>query len=321
MDNPYQPLLVTMSRFGAKGSPSDFYWAVNEAFHKAEAPLYDKLHRAMYEEEFEVWRRLITRIPKTGRKLTVLDVGCGTGLVGDFIYKLVPDRIDKIVLLDPSAAMLSEAQSKAGKWGWDTEYIHGNIDAISADRRFDLITTNSVLHHVVDLPAFCNKISSIMEPGGLFLAAQDPASDSSGNVVSERRLKIALRRRLFKRLINKIKFLFRKNTKNQPIVELITNEILIGKGVIATPMDISSIYSVTDFHVPNQPGGFGSGISANKLATWFTSLSLIEVITYNFHGLPWTDLTEFERQEERRLLLEGDQNGFELATAWIKIGE
>jgi hypothetical protein len=89
--------------------------------------------------------------------------------------------------------------------------------------------------------------------------------------------------------------------------------------VIARPMDEKSIYAVTDFRIPGQPGDLGSGVDLGQLGRWLPRMKLIAVVSYAFHGLRWTALTRGERRRERDWLDSGDTHGSEIAAAWQRL--
>src|ERR1700736_4402614 len=77
----YESLRPLMARFGAVGEPKAFYWAVNAAFHTAEAREYDSIHADMFDGLRPIWQRLTAALPSEPARLDILDVGAGTGLV------------------------------------------------------------------------------------------------------------------------------------------------------------------------------------------------------------------------------------------------
>jgi len=94
---------------------------------------------------------------------------------------------------------------------------------------------------------------------------------------------------------------------------------LLEQGVIARPMDMESIWAVTDFHVPGQPGSIGRGISLENMQAWLgPTFRRTDTFTYQFHGLPWDRLDAQVRAAEEAMLAQSDPHGAVFAAAWLK---
>ncbi len=314
-----------MESHGATGSAERFYWAVNDAYHAAEAKGYDTIHADMYAGLGPIWRRLLTQI--SSHEINALDVGAGTGLMGEMLVRFCPGKIVRLTALDPSAAMLEEHRKKSVRWPFPTDYVLGDIGSLPADAGYHLVIVNSVLHHIVELESFCRRIQEIVVPGGFIATAQDPRDEAGSDHILKERSAFA-RKRWSRKLRKSDIFgrIFRKSHMvcasliGRPYIAPLAravNATLLCKGIIARPMTLASIHSVTDFHVPGE-GGWGQGIRVAQLSTWFDALSLVETFTYQFHGIEWTSLTPKEQQLELELLSGGDAHGSLFATLWSK---
>jgi ubiquinone/menaquinone biosynthesis C-methylase UbiE len=120
-----------MERFGVTCSAEQFYWHVNDAYHTVEAAEYDHLHASMFKILDEIWMRALTQLPEGQQKLRVLDVGSGTGLVGELLNRLVPDRIESLTCVEPNKAMIQQAKLKASKWRFQTTFVNGDLASIT----------------------------------------------------------------------------------------------------------------------------------------------------------------------------------------------
>ena len=319
--DPYAPLRGLMRRHGASCSPKEFYWAVNSAYHAVEAAQYDELHADMYAELPPVWRRLLGHLPASPTQLRFLDIGAGTGLVGEFLQEMCPDHIGALVLLEPCEAMIEIARKKSEGWSFATEFVQGDISALGGDSLFDVVTANSVLHHIVDLGEFCGKAESLVRPGGVLLTAQDSRADApSDSVFLKRRGTVARRsgrglcartQSLAARAVRRIRPGFRLGGLAEA-----ANAPLLNEGVIKSPMTLAAIWSVTDFHVPGQIGGMGRGISFLDLERYMGRMTLVDSATYHFHGSNWQSLTQAEKERELGWWNAGDPHGEMFCTAW-----
>lgn len=108
-------------------------------------------------------------IPVT-REMRALEFGAGTGIAGF----LLRDHLRKITLIDSSPEMVKIMKGKIRK-------THvSNLKAILFDleknpwtgRRFDLVMTQMVLHHIVDIESIIRKFHNLLRSGG-YLAIAD----------------------------------------------------------------------------------------------------------------------------------------------------
>lgn len=89
----------------------------------------------------------LTRCGRPPAELRVLDAGCGTGAYA----KAVVGRVGRIVALDTSAGMLRVARRKlrAEERGGRLTFTRGRVQGFPfADRSFDGVMFNQVLHHL-----------------------------------------------------------------------------------------------------------------------------------------------------------------------------
>jgi SAM-dependent methyltransferase len=110
---------------------------------------------------FDIIRRLIVG------PHTVLDAGCGTGALTRHMTAFAV-RVDAV---DPSAAMIEEAQRAPGGRDPRIRWIVGSAEAAPLDPPYGLVTTGQSLHwmdHEVVMPRF----RKALVPGG-FLVATD----------------------------------------------------------------------------------------------------------------------------------------------------
>lgn len=318
----YEPLRPIMATHGATCTPREFYWQVNEAFHTVEAQSYDDIHSGMFAGSDPMWGRLLKCAPDGS--WDVLDVGAGTGLVGEHLLRLAPGRVTSLVMLDPNDAMLERARERSETWpafAGGIEFVQGDIAAVER-RSFDLITVSSVFHHVVEIQDFSQRIKRLLRPGGVLLQMQDPRAGNDVDATLRERREAArapVRASLYKRVRaaggNVLRRLGLKQSGSA--VANSTNDLLVEAGVIARPLDMATIWAVTDFHVPGQPGGVGQGIALSQLAEWL-QLEQLDSFTYEFQGKAWDELTPDELAKEKAWWDGGDEHGAIFGSAWRK---
>lgn len=111
-----------------------------------------------------------------GRKLgDVLDLGCGTGLIGATLHDMLGGRL---VGVDLSARMLAEARAKQVY----TDLRCAEITAaLAADEtRYDLITMADVLCYFGPIEALLATAAAHLNPGGMLVLSIEQAAEGEG---------------------------------------------------------------------------------------------------------------------------------------------
>ncbi|WDM84872.1 bifunctional 2-polyprenyl-6-hydroxyphenol methylase/3-demethylubiquinol 3-O-methyltransferase UbiG [Ehrlichia sp. JZT12] len=105
-------------------------------------------------------------IPDTDlRSLSVLDVGCGGGLLSESIARLGM----KIVGIDASEENINVARSHALERNLpNLDYHCTTVGAlVDSQKRYDIITVMEVVEHVDNLPIFIKNICSVLSDNGI----------------------------------------------------------------------------------------------------------------------------------------------------------
>lgn len=113
-----------------------------------------------------------------------LDLGCGTGLMGE----VVRDRVDHLTGIDLSPGMLAVARAKTARGRPLYErLVEGDLGAALADlpeASADLCLAADVLIYVADLATFLARVGRVLRPGGLG-AVTVQSHDGPGSVLGE----------------------------------------------------------------------------------------------------------------------------------------
>ena len=109
--------------------------------------------------------KLIFKEIKIDKNQSVLDYGCGTGLLG---YNLV-EKAGNVTFCDSSSGMLEQVEKKRAFYGYKNVSIL-NADLLTDDLpgKFNMIFSMLVLHHVKNIPALLEKFYNHLEEEGLF---------------------------------------------------------------------------------------------------------------------------------------------------------
>ena len=98
--------------------------------------------------------------------LTLLDVGCGGGLVAEPLARLGAE----VLGVDPAQESIAVARAHAEATGARLAYRVGAVeDLVAEGAQFDVVTALEVVEHVADLRAFVAAAAAAVRPGGLIL--------------------------------------------------------------------------------------------------------------------------------------------------------
>ena len=319
-EQEYEKLRPVMQECGSTLSPREFHWAVNLAFHSAESEYYEREHAGMIATMTENWSILLEPLrARPAKSIHWLDVGCGPGVLGDVVARILADRIQQGVFLDPNPNMLRLCEAKARQWLFPSRFVRGTIFDLGMEEPFDLITCNSVLHHIVEIDGFCSRVAGLLASNGLFAHCYDPRRGAASDRVLSRRSATARWAHAWQSVGHRVGELYRKITRSPSftkIVEAETNRELLKSRAVATPLNIRSIWAVTDFRVPNQPGSFGEGLSPAELRSSLHGLDLQQYFTYCFFGRE--KIVNPFKKLERHLFNRRDEHGALFGASWLK---
>lgn len=100
--------------------------------------------------------------PLTG--LSVLDIGCGGGLVAEPIARMGAD----VTAIDADAVAIDAARSHAAARGVGIDYRVGAAEDLAArGKGFDLVLALEIIEHVADRDAFLATVGRLTAPDGL----------------------------------------------------------------------------------------------------------------------------------------------------------
>jgi len=96
--------------------------------------------------------------------LSVLDIGCGGGLVSEPLARLGAS----VTGIDPASENIEAAKAHARGAGVKVKYRAATAEAIAAEGvSFDAVLVLEVVEHVPDMPAFLKLLAPLAKPGGV----------------------------------------------------------------------------------------------------------------------------------------------------------
>lgn len=152
---------------------------VNELFHDFTGEQYESLYPEILAQEKERWEKTAAQFLAFMHPIRIVDIGTGTGFVPLRIAGMLR-KGDIFICSDISRGILEVARRNIQKCQFDCEFKFAKIDPqmpfkLEFDTCFaDVVTMNSVLHHVKDTNAFLNEIDRILKPNGLLFIGHEP---------------------------------------------------------------------------------------------------------------------------------------------------
>jgi 2-polyprenyl-6-hydroxyphenyl methylase/3-demethylubiquinone-9 3-methyltransferase len=106
------------------------------------------------------------KAPPSLSGLSVLDIGCGGGLVAEPLTRLGA----AVTGIDPARETIEAAKAHARGAGLSIAYEATPAEALAdAGRTFDVVLLLEVVEHVPDVPAFLRRLAPLVAPGGMMI--------------------------------------------------------------------------------------------------------------------------------------------------------
>lgn len=98
--------------------------------------------------------------------LSVLDIGCGGGLIAEPLTRLGA----AVTAIDPGSDNIAAAKTHAEAQGLSIDYRADKAESLAEKgETFDTVLCLEVVEHVPDVPAFIKMIAPLVKPGGLLV--------------------------------------------------------------------------------------------------------------------------------------------------------
>src|SRR5215204_589604 len=143
MLKPYQPQLPI----------EELVVEVNKLYHSYEAENYDEAHSEIRLQLPPIWQEMIAQLLERTKdvKWNILDFGCGTGFEAEQLIRNLPQgSIAKLTCYDPSPEMLERCTKKISALFPSATFTSEFKTYPVREGQFNLIATNSLLHHLPD---------------------------------------------------------------------------------------------------------------------------------------------------------------------------
>ena len=111
----------------------------------------------------EIFRKIISHLDKN-KSYSILDFGCGTGLLCKFISENFPNA--KIEGIDISSQMIEKAKINCP----NCNFYVGDITSINLPN-YDVIVSKDVFNHIDDIHQTISRLNDLLNPKGLLVIA------------------------------------------------------------------------------------------------------------------------------------------------------
>jgi len=176
-----------LQQYGPTQPVSVLVAELNQLYHEHEAANYETTHPEIFDQLPPLWREMIGQVdllrphsaasyPSLGR-LRILDFGCGTGFEAvQCLLAFGAERIERLVCYDCSPRMLDRCRRSLNSAGCQIEFLEDLASLDAAAGEFNLLLTNSVLHHLVDPVGALREISPLISRDAFWLCGHEPSS-------------------------------------------------------------------------------------------------------------------------------------------------
>lgn len=263
---------------------------LNQIYHRFEAASYDQNHSEIFEQLPSLWMQMVERcqsqLESLGRPLRILDYGCGTGFAASQMISLLrQDRIEKVTCYDPSPEMLKKCEDR-----FQNSFSVELLNTFPEGCQFDVLLTNSLLHHLPDLTGFVQAVPKFIVPGGLWFAGHEPNRNYYLNPECTS-FSASLRRQ------KKLKQLKSPSTVAHYVLSRLglaegglnkrVAEVAFQEGLFSIKPSSLTIERLVDFAVPHSPEevSVGRGLAFSSFPTLSSEkLELLWFKSYNYFG-------------------------------------
>ena len=133
----------------------------SEEFFASASGKWDHLRTELFGDTFQLYALLALLDPK----LTVGDLGCGTGQVSE----LLAPHVAKVIAVDGSTDMVQAARRRL-KGATHVDIRRGDMEALPIDDgQLDVAVLTLVLHHVPEPVRALTEVNRVLKPGGRVL--------------------------------------------------------------------------------------------------------------------------------------------------------
>lgn len=120
--------------------------------------------RSRWNHNIQYHGVILAEVPAGAR--SALDAGTGDGMLAAELRASIPD----VVAIDLDESVLARAAVEHPGIHW----VHGDVMTHAFGRRFDVVASVAVVHHLPDLAAALRRLASLTAPGACWSSSASP---------------------------------------------------------------------------------------------------------------------------------------------------
>ena len=264
----------------------DFVKKANQIYFDLEPEVYNEKHPEIDKFEADRWNNLAKKYFIADKPLRILDLGSGSGFVAEHVCRNLKKE-DTFVFSDVSEKMLDYCKNKfKDKFNCKLEFKRLGGELLDfPTNSFDIVSMNSVLHHIPDTEKILEEVNRVLKFGGSLIIAHEVNKAFFENKIIFTNYKIfrvlGNKKAFLESLFNHIgllSFYERYFKVDKPgdydaLLDKVNKELLEQK-VIYKPLSPSKMGLIMETYS-------SIGFDVDGLANYTANLTLVEKTTYN----------------------------------------
>ena len=298
----------------------------NKIFHKLDAKNYDNKHPEIFGQLPPIYKEMCKLLPNN-KKLKILDFGCGTGFEATQLLNNL-ENIEILYCYDISDEMLGICKRKINNF--KIMFIN-SIDKIPNDIKFDVLITNSLLHHLPQPLETIHKLNKFLYNDCFYIMGHEPSVRyyKNGDIQKMYELNSKKERITAMKILKEMRKTdpenFRKNLFHNVVDEndpyKLTAIETVAKGLFELIPSIGIIDKIVDCYVPHSSLTANAGIGFDfKDIELYGEWELVYSKTYNFlnNNIYYDKLSEEDKNRYRNLEEKYPDDGVSFCCVWKK---
>ena len=141
------------------------WWNPNGKFKPLH--LFNPVRIEFIKEKLIAYFKLNSKAKEPLKKINILDVGCGGGLLCEPLKRLGAN----VTGIDASKNNIEIAKIHAKEMSLDIKYIHCSPENLKLENKFNVILNMEIVEHVLNVDLFIQNCSNLIEKNGIMFVA------------------------------------------------------------------------------------------------------------------------------------------------------